>query len=287
MYPTLFRIGHFHVATYGVMVGLAVLSAGWLATRGFRERGMAPDEAWTLVWYGLIGGFVGAKLYYAALHGPGALLSRSGMVWYGGLIGGVAAAAWAIRRRGLPAGKTLDAMAAPLALGHALGHIGCFFSGDSYGRPSSLPWAVAFPQGAPPSTAGNLRTEFGVDIPAAIPDNAVLAVHPTMLYSAAVLLLLAAFLWWYRQRSGAPGRLFAIYLTLAGVERFFVEFLRAKDDRFVWGLTTAQAIALVLILAGTAWAWMLNGRRPAARARPVRAGPAAPGVVPGTSNTKT
>ncbi|HZD05822.1 MAG TPA: prolipoprotein diacylglyceryl transferase family protein, partial [Longimicrobiales bacterium] len=183
----------------------------------------------------------------------------SGMVWYGGLIGGAAAVAWAIRRRGLPFRPTLDVLAPTLALGHAIGHVACFLSGDSYGVPSTLPWAVAFPRGAPPSTAGNLRTAFGVDVPAAIPDDTLLRVHPTMLYSAAALLAVAGFLWWYRRRSGAPGRLFGLYLVLAGVERFFVEFLRAKDDRILWGMTTAQAVALTLLVTGCVLLWRLRG----------------------------
>lgn len=258
MYPTLFRIGHFHVATYGAVVALAFMAAGGLAGRGFRDRDVPPDEAWTLLWYALLGGFIGAKLYYAALHGPGALLSRSGMVWYGGLIGGGIAVAWGIRRRGLPFRTTLDVMAPSLALGHGIGHIACFFSGDSYGVPSDVPWAVAFARGAPPSTAGNLRRAFGVDVPSSIPDDVLLRVHPTMLYSAAALLLLAAFLWWYRRRSGVPGRLFGLYLVLAGVERFMVEFLRAKDDRLLWGVTTAQAVALALIGVGVVVLWKLR-----------------------------
>lgn len=250
MYPTLFEIGGFHVATYGVVVALAFMAAGWIAARGFAERGIDPDEAWNLLWYALLGGLLGAKLYYVALHGPQALLSRAGMVWYGGLIGGAVAVTWGIRRRALPFRRVLDAVAPALAVGHALGHVACFFSGDSYGVPSDLPWAVAFPRGAPPSTAGNLRDVFGVDVPASIPDGALLAVHPTMLYSTVVLLLVAAFLWWYRTRSDAAGCLFALYLVFAGTERFLVEFLRAKDDRLLWGATTAQVIAIVLLTTG-------------------------------------
>jgi phosphatidylglycerol---prolipoprotein diacylglyceryl transferase len=258
MYPTLFSIGHFEVATYGVVVALAVLVGAQIAARGFAERGLPADEVWTLLWYGLLGGFVGAKLYFAALHGPDALLSRSGMVWYGGLIGGGGAMLWGIRRRGLPFLPALDALAPAAAVGHAIGHIACFFSGDSYGVPSNLPWAVAFRRGAPPSTAGNLRRAFGVDIPAAIPDDVLLRVHPTMLYSTVVLLLVAAFLWWYRRRSGEPGRLLGLYLVLAGIERILVEFLRAKDDRLLWGMTTAQAIAVTLLLVGCALLWKLR-----------------------------
>ncbi|MFV2008031.1 MAG: prolipoprotein diacylglyceryl transferase [Longimicrobiales bacterium] len=250
MYPILFSIGHFDVATYGVVVALAFLAAGTLAARGFRDRGLDPDYAWTLLFYGLIGGFLGAKIYFALINGPGALLSRSGFVWYGGFIGGAAAVAWAIRRKRLPLALTADALAPALALGHGIGHIACFFSGDSYGVPSNLPWAVAFARGAPPSTAGNLRRAFGVDVPASIPDDVLLSVHPTMLYSAAALLAIAGFLWLYRRRSGLPGRLFAIYLILASVERFLVEFVRAKDDRLLWGATTAQAVAVTLMVLG-------------------------------------
>lgn len=253
MDPILFRIGHFGVTTYGLMIALAVLVAGQLFARGMKRGGHSPDDAWAVVTWALIGGLVGAKLYYVALHqDPSALFSRAGLVWYGGLIGGAIAVTWPIRKRGLPVLRTLDALAPAAALGHAIGHVGCFFSGDSYGLPSELPWAVSFPRGMPPSTAGNLRSEFGVDIPAGIPDSALLTVHPTMLYSALILALLAAGLWWALRRDWPSGTVFGAYLTLAGIERFLIEFLRAKDDRFFAGFTTAQAIAVFLVLAGTA-----------------------------------
>lgn len=251
MYPTIFQIGTFHVSTYGVVVALAFFAATWLTARGFRERGLDGEEAWNLLAYAIIGGMVGAKLYYVAINGPEALLSRSGMVWYGGLIGGALAVGWAMSRRGLPLRPALDALAPSLALGHAIGHVACFFSGDSYGVPSDLPWAVAFPLGAPPSTAGNLRTVFGVAVPASIPDETLLRVHPTMLYSTVALLVVASLLWWSRRRTGGAGRLFGMYLILASTERFFVEFLRAKDDRLLWGgLTTAQGVAATLFVVG-------------------------------------
>jgi phosphatidylglycerol---prolipoprotein diacylglyceryl transferase len=165
-------------------------------------------------------------------------------------------------RKRLPFLRVADAVAPAAALGHGVGHIGCFFSGDSYGVPSNLPWAVAFPQGMPPSTAGNLRSIFGVDVPTSIPDSAVLAVHPTMLYSSATLLGLAAVLWWYRRRNFATGSVFGLYLVLAGAERFLVVFLRAKNDRFLGPLTTAQVVAVLLMTAGAALLWRLaSGRR--------------------------
>lgn len=251
VYPVLFRFGHFTISTYGVLVATAFLVAGAIARRGFEERGLVGGEAWSLLAYALVGGLVGGKLYYAALHAdPSALVSRAGLVWYGGLIGGSLAVLWAVRRKGLPLGATADALAPALALGHAIGHLGCFFSGDSYGLPSQLPWAVAFPRGAPPTTAGVLRSQFGVELPASVPDGALVSVHPTMLYSALALFLVFALLWSLRRRPYPAGSLFGLYLVSSGVERFLVEFVRAKDDRFLWGLTTAQAIAALAIVGG-------------------------------------
>ncbi len=251
MYPVLFRVGHFSVTTYGVLLATAVFVAGTLFARALERHGHSRDDAWSVVGWALLGGLVGAKLYYVVLQQDlGALFSRGGLVWYGGFIGGAVGAAWTMRRRGLPALRALDALAPAAALGHAIGHVGCLFSGDSYGLPSDLPWAVAFPRGMPPSTAGNLRDVFGVDVPAAIPDGTVLAVHPTMLYSALILAALGTGLWWLLKRNPPAGVVFGAYLVLAGAERFLVEFLRAKDDRFLWGFTTAQAIAIGLFVAG-------------------------------------
>lgn len=272
MYPVLFQIGHVSISTYGVVVALAFLGAGWVFARRFREQGLDGDAAWSLLTYALIGGFVGAKLYYVLLHGEHAsFLSRGGFVWYGGLIGGAITVLYAIQRRKLPLGATADALAPSLALGHGIGHIGCFFSGDSYGIPSNLPWAVAFPRGMPASTAHALRHQFGVAVPDDIPGNAVLSVHPTMLYSAFALFIVFAVLWALRNRNVPPGRLFGLYLVLTGIERFLVEFLRAKDDRLLWGFTTAQAIAAGAIVGGTVLLLLLRSRFER-RASPVAVG---------------
>ena len=132
MYPTLFRIGPFALSTYGVLVATAALVGGWLAARGFRERGLSPDDAWSLVTWAVLAGFAGARLYYVVLKGDlSALVSRSGFVWYGGLIGGIIAVGLLVRHRKLPLGLTADACAPALARGTAIGHRGCFFSGDS------------------------------------------------------------------------------------------------------------------------------------------------------------
>lgn len=262
MHPTFLEIGGFTISTYGVIVATAALAGANVFGRGLEARGLDGELAWTLLGYVFVGAFVGAKLYFVALHGdPAALLARGGLVWYGGLLGGLAAGAWGARRHGLPLGRVADGAAPALALGHGIGHVGCFFSGDSYGLPSDLPWAVAFPRGAPPSTAGNLRQIFGVDVPAWIPDDRVLAVHPTMLYSAGALLVVFAVLWALRRTERPAGWLFGLYLLLSGVERFAVELLRAKDDRILWGLTTAQGIAATAILAGVTLLVLRGGIR--------------------------
>src|SRR5260370_7934349 len=123
---------------------------------------------------------VGAKVYYAVLNRDWhVLLDRSGLVWYGGFVVGAAAVLLVIRRRRLPVWPLIDASAPALALGYAVGRIGCFLVGDDYGRPSDLPWAVAFPVGLPRTTAGDLRQVFHLNIPSSVPDDALLRVHPT------------------------------------------------------------------------------------------------------------
>lgn len=262
MHPILFRLGDFAVSTYGTVLAVAVLAGGYVFGRGLEGRGIDREVAWKLLVYALAGAFLGARLYYVALHGdPRVLLSRAGFVWYGGLIGGLLTGAYASRRYRLPVGSVADAAAPALSLGHGIGHLGCFASGDSYGLPSDLPWAAAFPRGMPPSTAGNLRRFFGADIPGWIPDDRVLSVHPTMLYSAAALLLVFGILWALRRTRRSPGWLFGLYLVLTGLERFAVEFLRAKEDRFLWGFTSAQAIAVAAILGGVAVLVMRRARR--------------------------
>ncbi|HSM09392.1 MAG TPA: prolipoprotein diacylglyceryl transferase [Gemmatimonadota bacterium] len=279
MYPELITldlplIGQLTITSFGVMMALAFLAAYQVSRSEFDRMGKDPELAADLLLGALIGGIVGAKLYYVFLNWDltvldplGMLFSRAGLVWYGGLIGGTIGVILMIRRRGeriLPVG---DALAPAVALGYAIGRIGCFLVGDDYGRPTDSWVGVAFPDGAPPSTAGNLREGFGVSIPDSIPDAAVLEVHPTQLYEVGLSLLIFAVLW--RLRGERPvGRIFALWLVLAGLERFAVEFFRAKDDRFFGALTLAQMFSLGLVGLGI---WLMNRgatQAPDAPARP-------------------
>lgn len=251
MHPELFRIGDFPISSFGLMLVLAFLASYFQLRWGLRKLGAGDDDdAAALVFAAGFFGIVGAKVYYAVLYQDWRLLfDRSGLVWYGGFLLAVTAVLWTIRRRKLPWWPTLDAMSLGLALGYGLGRVGCFLVGDDYGVPTDMPWGVVFPPGAaPPSTAGNLRYQFGVDVPASIPDDRLLAVHPTQLYETAAALII----WWIGlrllRRRPAPGTTGMAVLALLAVERFAVEIFRAKDDRFLGGMTLAQAISVVVFV---------------------------------------
>ena len=251
VYPLVFRIGSFEVTGFGIMMMLAFLVGGWLVTLELRRKGWYQEYGADVVVAAVIGGVIGAKLWYVALTGdPRALFSRGGLVWYGGFIGGVSAVILAGWRHKVPIRITMHLTAPALAAAYAVGRIGCFVVGDDYGRPTSLPWGVKFPQGLPPSTAGNLAAQFGVSVPAGEAASTVHAVHPTQLYEVALMLGVFMLLWRWRLRDKPLGWLFGVYLMFAGVERFLVEILRAKDDRFLGPFTLAQLTSVVVVIIG-------------------------------------
>ena len=271
MYPELFTLnlpglGAFTVTSFGVMMALAFLS-GYFALRAETDRlGAGRDIAGDMLMGALVGGLVGAKLYYVllnwdrtALDPLGMIFSRGGLVWYGGLIGGSLGVLWMLARRGVPRGIGVDAIAPALPLGYAFGRMGCFLVGDDYGGPTDSFIGIAFPNGLPPTTAGNLRA-FGSNVDPSIPDAQVLAVHPTQLYEVALSLIIFFVLWRLRRHSHVQGWLFGVWMALAALERFFVEIFRAKDDRFLGDFTLAQAISVILCVVGV---WLVvKLRRP-------------------------
>lgn len=266
MYPVLFRIGGFTVTSFGVMIALSFIVAGWILSKELGRKGQDPEHAWDLCGYAAIFGILGAKIYYLLLHFPEtaadpgrAILSRSGLVWYGGFILASLAILFRLHRLKLPIFTFADAIAPALAIGYAVGRVGCFLVGDDYGGPTNQPWGIAFPNGAPPSTAGNLRA-FGVRVPADVPDGTVMAVHPTQLYEVAMMLVIFAIVWRLRKRFTVPGTLWFVWLALAGVERFIVEIFRAKDDRLLGVFSVAQLISVLIFLVGVAGYWVLTRR---------------------------
>jgi phosphatidylglycerol:prolipoprotein diacylglycerol transferase len=251
IYPLILRIGSFEITGYGLMMMVAFLAGGWLVGLELKRRGLREEYATEMVAAAVIGGIIGAKLWYVALtQDLGSLLSRGGLVWYGGFIGGALAVLLNGWRHKVPARWTMQLGAPARAAAYALGRVGCFLVNDDYGRPTDLPWAVAFPRGLPPSTAANLQTQFGVPVPPGVEPGTVLAVHPTQLYETAIMLAAFAVLWKLRSRPAGTGWLFGLYLVFAGAERFLVEFVRAKDDRFLGPFTLAQLTSVGLILIG-------------------------------------
>jgi phosphatidylglycerol:prolipoprotein diacylglycerol transferase len=236
-----------------------------LIARQLREAGLKEDYAADMVAAAVIGGIIGAKLWYVALTGdPDALLSRGGLVWYGGFIGGALAVILNSWRLKVPLRWTMQLAAPALAAGYALGRVGCFLVNDDYGRPTDLPWGVRFPEGLPPSTAENLKNLFGIPIPEGVDPSTVLAVHPTQLYEVAAMLVAFALLWSLRKSGRPVGWLFGLYLVFAGIERFLVEILRAKDDRFLGPFTLAQLASVIIVIIGVSllFAWR-RGQSPA------------------------
>ncbi len=266
MYPIFFELpdwfpflGNQPITSFGVLMLLAFLTGGYVIRAEFRRIGEDPDKAWDLVFMGVVGGIVGAKAYYVLLNYPrlvtdpaGLIFSRGGLVWYGGFLLATALVIWEIRRLKLRVPQTADLIAPALALAYAVGRIGCFLVGDDWGRPTDSVFGIRFPRGTPATTVQNIEQMFGLTVDPALIEKygQVVPVHPTQLYEIAMSTLIFFALWRIRDHGHHKGWLFSLWLVLAGVERFLVEFLRAKDDRFFGVLTLAQMISLAIVAAG-------------------------------------
>lgn len=280
MYPNLFRLpewvpllGGQVITSFGVMLFLAFLVAGLVHAREMRRVGLDAERSWDLLFAAVIGGILGAKLYYVLLNFPRLvedpvplIFSRGGLVWYGGFLGGVTLVILQIRRLKLPLWPVMDVTAPTLAIAYGIGRVGCFLVGDDYGRPTGSFLGVRFPEGSPPTRVDVLERHFGIEVdPALVARHGeVVPVHPTQLYEVGLALVIFAVLWRLRRHGHAPGWLFMLYLCLAGAERFAVEFLRAKDDRFFGILTLAQLISLGVITVGVVGLLRLSRAVPAA-----------------------
>ncbi len=252
--PFVYNLGPMEIGGFGLAMLMCFVIGQILLHRELLRRGHDPAPVGDLVFAAVIGGLLGAKIYYAMLtQDAGALFSRAGFVFWGGLIGGIIATSLVVRFKKLRWSTISDASAMSLAAAYAVGRTGCWAVGDDYGRPWDSPLAVQFPEGAPPSTAANMSQLFGVSFPPGTDPSAVIAVHPTQVYEVILGFVMFLIVRRYRDHKHAAGWLFGVYAVLAGIERFIIEFVRAKDDRFFGVLTLAQVIALGFVAAGVAW----------------------------------
>ena len=241
------------IKTFGVMFALGFLASGAVIQRRLKEHGKPADWAYEMIFSALVGGLVGARVIWMLenldqVKGDvlGSIFSGSGLVWYGGVIGGAAAVALWARRKGWLGLQMLDVAAVPLALGNAIGRIGCQLSGDGdYGKAWHGPWAMGYPHGTVPTAPGE-------------------TVHPTPIYETLGMGLIAWLLWSLRDLV-RPGALFALWLLLAGTERLLVEFLR-RNDHVLLGLTLPQVQSVAMMIAGGIWIGLLLRRHGTLRA---------------------
>ncbi|HXZ32444.1 MAG TPA: prolipoprotein diacylglyceryl transferase [Terriglobales bacterium] len=267
MFPRLFHIGNFSLPTYGLLVSIGVLTGLWISVRNSEKQGINPEHAWNFGILVVLSGIVGAKIlyivndwsYYTA-H-PREIFSfatlQAGGVFSGGLIAAFVAAAWYIRKNHMPALRTCDAFSPGLALGHAIGRLGCFAAGCCYGKPTTHFWGVTFKN---PLAQAWVGTPLGVPL------------EPSQLFESAVELANFFILMWLLKRKKFDGQVFGAYLFLYGVARYFLEFIRDDPGRgSVFGgiMTGTQLIAIGLVLTGGLIWWLRPGLKtmPAQAAR--------------------
>ncbi len=238
MFPELLRIGDFQITSFGAMVAASFLVAFWVSGMEFERKGISRRLHEHVFLACLVGGVLGAKLLFLIENIPLSdllsypkhyLLLRGGLTFYGGFFLALLAFFVVIKKHKESFWKVLDASAPALAIAYATGRIGCFLVGDDYGIGSDLPWAMPFPKGSPPTLE---------------------AVHPTQLYETITMSLVFVVLWKIRKKEKPAGWLAGIYLVLAGLERFSVEFIRNTTESPISGLSIAQIMALFLILVG-------------------------------------
>ncbi|CAN5838358.1 prolipoprotein diacylglyceryl transferase [soil metagenome] len=232
MHPVLFEIRGFEITSFGALVAIGALIGLWIF-RGELRRSRLPESAVDAALAGVIGGMVGAKLLWTLEHlgtdqWTALLFSRGGMSWFGGFGGGVLAAMMVMRRQHLRVMAIIAAATPALAIGHAIGRVGCLLVGDDYGTPTTLPWAIAFPRGLPPT-----------DVP----------VHPTQIYEAIGLMPIAAVLVHLRHRGADDRSVVGLYLVLTAATRFAIQWIREYDP-FLGPFGFAHLAALVVMAAG-------------------------------------
>jgi phosphatidylglycerol:prolipoprotein diacylglycerol transferase len=246
--PRLFHLGNFSMPTYGFLVAMGVLLGLWISVRNSQRQGIDPEKAWNLGILVVLCGIIGAKVLYILVDlgyytaHPREIFSlgtlQAGGVFSGGLVAALAAAIWYVRAHRMPALATCDAFAPGLALGHAIGRVGCFAAGCCWGKPTQSFWGVTFHN---PLANAWVGTPLGV------------ALEPTQLFESAVELANSFILTWLLKRKKFDGQVIGAYLFLYGIARYFLEFLRDDPGRgevFGGMMTGTQLISIFLVIAG-------------------------------------
>jgi len=248
MYPVLLQLGTFQLRSYGVILVLSFLLAVWLSAREAKRNGLDPALVHDFAFYALIGGIVGARIYFVVFSNPAYFLQKPWeivAIWHGGigiigaLLGGFLTALWYCRKKQLSFWRFADTLAPGVALGQAAGIVACLLNGDSYGRPADVAWAITY-----------------TDPRALAPLN--VSLHPVEIYEMAAYLLVFLLVWQTRGKYNTPGFAFLTYLAGYGVARLAVEFFRGNPAIFAWGIPAAQVFGMALILAAIAGFYILG-----------------------------
>ena len=255
MYPVLVQLGTFELRSYGIIVALSFFLGLWVSTREAKRTGLDPALIQDFSFYALLGGIVGARIYFVIFSNPAYFLQKPWeivAVWHGGigiigaLLGGFLTALWYCRKKKLPFWRFADTLAPGAALGQAAGVIACLLNGDSYGRPADLAWAITYT---------NPRALAPLNVP----------LHPVEIYEMAAYFLVFLLVWQARGKYNTPGFAFFTYVAGYGAARFSVEFFRGNPAIFAWGIPAAQVFGVLLVLASIVGFYIVGEARRKAR----------------------
>ncbi len=252
MHPIFIHIGSIEIRYYGILIALAFMISAIVGEKEARRRGLPPGIIYDLLSYVLIAAIIGARLYYVFFSEPVWFIShpyeilaiwKGGLSLHGGILGGVLIGIWFARQKGISAWKLSDILAPSIALGTAIGRVGCTLNGCSFGKPTDLPWGIVF-------TDPHSLAPLGVPL------------HPTQIYEVILCLILFAFLWQRRKKIAFEGQLFLLYAMGYGAIRFFLEFFRG-DSLLLFNIPVPHIISAILFIASAIlYAFRKKGQHP-------------------------
>ena len=307
MHPTLIHVGDFPIGTYGVFLAIGFLAALTFVDRRARRFGLSNSDLSPFFLWTILSGIVMSRIVYIMVNwgqfvaDPGAMIfSRSGFVFFGGLVGGFGGGLWWALRRGHPLWELADLVAPAIALGHAFGRMGCFLNGCCFGRVCSLPWGVRFPKilgsdgrtiiGSDPFvfqldlaenpgrlSADEVLSGYHVNLAdytgnLSSTDTWSLPVHPTQLYGVVFLLGLFGLLFWWSGRKRFSGQVFWLYAVLYSAFRFGLDSLRAGLTGYVGPFSSTQLVCLLVLISAPFAYWALAVRSRRMESAPADAG---------------